>query len=48
MCTEGLTMEKTLDHVDRTTYSMTMNQPPSPASPMFAQQDHEEGSMGYG
>lgn len=41
-------MEKILNQVDRTTYSMTMNQPPSPASPMLAQQDHEAGSLGYG
>ena len=36
MCIEGLTMEKILNQVDRT-YSMTINQPPVPASPMLAQ-----------
>ena len=40
-------MEKILNQVDRT-YLMTINQPPAPASPMLAQSDHEEGSLGHG
>ena len=48
MHTKGLTMEKILNQVDRITYSVNVNQLSSPASPMLAQENHEEGSLGHG